>query len=172
MISRPPRGLWWVLGLVLGFFVGGVITAVGVQTGRLWSVGVPAGVVTGVLLGVALGRWAAHQRAAHGLLGDGLDRQGRRDAVRAVGRGPFPSDPRVRAAAARLASHQLAQLEGQRPWAVPMFGLGAVGYAAAALASSPWWWWGAVFFAAMFTASLVQPRLLHRRLTTLTAAPR
>lgn len=173
--SRPSRGpwaLWWVVAVVMAFFVGGYLTAVGIQTGRLWSVAVPGGVVSGVLLGVVLGRWAAHQRTAQSLLVEGLDRQGRRRAVRAVTRGPSPSDPRVRAAAHGLASDQLAQLDRQRPWAVPFFGVGVVGYTAAALGWSPWWWLPAASFAALFIALLVLPARMRRRLTTLTAAPR
>lgn len=62
-------------------------------------------------------------------------------ALKASTGGPVPSDPVVRAEAARMARSGYAAYQGESPWLVlVLLGLLALGGAVAALVSSPWWW--------------------------------
>lgn len=61
-------------------------------------------------------------------------------ALKASVRGPVPSDPAVRAEAARMARSNYAAYDGDSTWlALVIIGLMGVGAAVAALVFSPWW---------------------------------
>jgi hypothetical protein len=153
----------WQLALITGIPFGVVMGVyAGVQSER-WPVAVIGGALGGVIVGPVMGAFAYRQnRSVRETIG-GAAVESRRRIVRAAWRGPVPDDPEDRAAAARLADHQRAQMRRTRTLSVGVFAVFLVLESYLAIARSPWFWLAAAFMAGMLALSLLTPRRLERR---------
>ena len=169
MRSQLTKVPWWVLSIVIGLYFAAFMAVFGyVHDGgaRLAPVIMGAligGMVSGAGMGpVTAGRWE-RARLAMGDVDDALEPQ----IMAAAKRGVVPADPVVRDAATALVQHRMAELAGQRPWAIPMFATLVVLTGTLALTRSLWWWLAAAALSASLLLSLVQPARLSRRLKAL-----
>lgn len=176
MRSRLVVAPWWVLSLILGASFG-VLSALFrlVYDGGRDGGGVLGFVIgvlmTGIPFGLVMGPFTARQnrRAASAA---GLEDRGELvTAGRAVTRGPVPTDPRLRTAAAKLAVHRLDELRRNRIVNLSVLGLAVLAYVAAAIFWSPWWVVAVVFFAGALVYSVILPGRLERRVTLLADPP-
>lgn len=99
-LESAPR---WVLSLLMGTLFGAMmgIFAVARHPERPWAA-VVEGVVVGIFFGLAMGRWMGRQRDESRQVVEVTDDARYAQAVLATGRGAVPTDPELRAAAARL----------------------------------------------------------------------
>ncbi|MCO1659382.1 hypothetical protein [Pseudonocardia humida] len=164
--TRLLNAPWWVLALVTGVPFGvamGVV--VGVRDGDLPLVlytGAAAGVFFGLLMGVVPARQNRRVREAMAV----APRQ-EPAVLRAVGKGPVPTDPAVREAALRLATLQHEQLARWRIPGLVLFGMIAVLDAVVAIMSNPWVWLWVALFVGFAALQLVAPRRVERRIAVL-----
>jgi hypothetical protein len=171
-LAHAPR---WVVSTVMGLLFGAFMAVYTVaQRGEsAWSVpslvgGAIAGVFAGAFLGWFMGRFIVEQRdSARAAIGTEVDDELFRRAVRAADKGPVPSDPDVRDAAAAVLAYRLMVTERQQRWSRWLFAALGVYAVVSAVTGSPWWWAGAAVFAGFLVVMIVQPRRMRRRLTLL-----
>jgi hypothetical protein len=166
--ERMQRAPWWVWSLQLGgifalfrflwdLLIGDASVPLALVSGLV------GGAFFGLIFGPLSARMARRQRNAMGQVSDEEARVVQRAAVR----GPLPTDPRLRNAAAGAATNQLEQLRRQRYWA-PVFWLLVIALTLwLAVTDSPWWGLLCVFFAGFLVVQLWMPRHLSRRVARL-----
>ena len=162
-LDDAPR---WVQVLVIGTAFGAAMGLWHYLSGESVASAVGQGAVGGVVFGAVMATWRrrvrTQERAAIGPLPDGLEPTVRRAAFR----GPVPTDPAVRASAARLAAVQLAESRRHRLRDVAVFGVLILCAASLAL-SSAWWSLALAWTTALLVGRLWEPRRLQRRLALL-----
>lgn len=126
------------------------------------------GAIGGVFFGAFMGPFAARAwRRQRAVAGD-FPAENFHTAYRSAARGPAPADPELRAAAARLAAHQLAEAIRYRTLGIVAFGLGVVISLGLALTSSPWWLLSTALLAGFGASQWWWPRHLRHRVDVLT----
>lgn len=169
MLERLRQAPRWVLSVVMGVLFGTGTTIFTLLRGDVAApfIAIGGGVFGGVFFGWFMGLTLVQQReAARAAAGD-IDNSSYSQAVSASARGPVPTDPVVRTAAARIVGHRLDIAERQQRWSLIMFSLLLIVSAVQALTQSPWWWVTSIFWAVLVVAAVVQPRRLQRRLQVL-----
>ncbi|MEV6411369.1 hypothetical protein [Kribbella sp. NPDC051718] len=165
-LSKPPA---WAVGLVsgvpfgigMGFFI------------KSDGDSLRASMISGTVLGVAFGVAMAFtlRRQLHLLVrtvGSEISPADRRAAGRALRRGPVPADPRIRAAAIRLARNQLELLQRWRLRSLVIFGLLLAVSITGVFAGSHWGITLVALYLFGLGYQLVRPRMLRSRLDELT----
>ena len=156
------RAPWWVLSAIAGviFGVGQFLTHLG--EGRSAAASATGALVAGLLFGLIMGPFSVRQnRRLLAAQGD-VPRESEKEVRRAVMRGPAPSDPEVRAAAARVVALQLAQL--RRLWWAAILWVALVALSLwLAVSESPWWLLCGLLFGAFLAYQLWLPGHLQQR---------
>ncbi|MFG1818458.1 hypothetical protein ACGFIF_32160 [Kribbella sp. NPDC049174] len=167
--SGPPR---WLLPALAGL-IGGAGTGIFVRTdGQSWTESGVFAAISAVLF--ALGAWwfePRWKREWAEVEGD-LPEDTLQLARRAAERGPVPTDPEIRAAALRIASHSLTG-SSWRPGPKAITAIGvvlAIATVGAAVSGSLWAVLYANSTAMMLYSGWLYPRQLRRRIELLTAA--
>jgi Flp pilus assembly protein TadB len=107
-MSGSPK---WVVAVIAGAFYG---TGMGIfvkSDGSSWTATIISAVVLGVGFGIPSAFWFDKQRRQMRAAEGDLPTDKLKSAHHAAERGPIPEDPEVRAAARRIATHQLQQLQ-------------------------------------------------------------
>ena len=158
---------WWVLSLYTGPAFGLLLGLYSALTGADALTAGVTGVLGALLFGLVMGPLAARLNRRSRPVVEAIPPGHEREVVRAAARGPAPADPQLRAAALRLATHQL---EGALRFRWPVTAglvLFTLAEAAAALAYTPWLWIGAATFLAILVLQISQPGRLRRRIAEL-----
>ncbi len=178
MIERLRNGPWWVLAIVGGllFFVGQLPVVVLVADGGNPLVSVLAALVGSALFGVFLGIFTVRLRRRfephlEGPDGQPLTHAQKKALGRAALRGPLPTDPSQRRAAAGVARVNLDLLRRQRWYAVPGYGLFTVLAVYLAATHTPWYALTVPLFAGLLVYWLWTYRQVRRRLPLLEGPP-
>ena len=132
------RAPWWVLSAIAGviFGIGQFLTNLG--EGRSTGASATGALIAGLIFGLIMGPFSARQHRRFLAAQGDVPRESQREVRRAVMRGPAPSDPEVRAAAARVVALQLTQLH--RLWWGVILWVALVALALwLAVSESPWW---------------------------------
>jgi hypothetical protein len=136
-LANLPR---WALGLISGFTFGtamGIFTKIDGPTS--WTEAVVGGVIMGVLFGAVMAfSIDKRRREMRVALGD-LPADKSRAARRAADRGPIPADAEVRAAALRIAGHQLDLFRRARGRSVVVIVLLMTSTVGLVVSGSPWY---------------------------------
>lgn len=138
--------------------------------GADWVATVVGALVAGIVFGMAMDWWAtgylARTKAGEGLLPpDKL-----KSARQAASRGPVPSDPEIRAVAARIAHGRLAEYAGTTHWlTIGVMTLLTAGFVVRAFTDSLLALLPAVLFASLLFRQLYMPGQLRRRISVLSA---
>lgn len=154
-------------GLVFGIAFGAFIK----YDDGSWDEAVGFGLAAGAFFGVAMGRWADRWfRTMQTAEGD-LAADEAKAAHQAAAGGPVPQDPRIRAAALRIAlSNQALEIRGiRRVFLLVVAGLITIGCVASAITGSPW---SLVFMVgplAILYGGLVTPRRTRERIRLLSS---
>jgi hypothetical protein len=164
------RGSAWRHALVNGVTFAVLMTVFYRFESGSWTTGLFTGLLSAVIFGAVSGPiQARQQRQALEAAGD-LGSDAQRRVSRAAGRGQVPSDPEVRAGAARLAAYRREEVERHRWWTTAVFlafaGLGAW----IAVTDQPWMWLGVAFFVLAAGAQQWMPRHYRRREALLTGS--
>lgn len=161
---------WWELSLISGLLFGSLMGVVfASQSTHHLSAGVVGGLIAGVVYGAVVGPFTASQRKrTNDVLGPIAVPQ-RRAARRAAIRGPVPTDPQTREAAARFASFQLDHLYRTRWVGLIVLAAMVILSAVNIIFLTAWWSAGVLLFGGLLTLLLVWPRHLRRRLARLSA---
>jgi len=107
-ISGAPK---WVVAVIAGAFFG---TGMGIfvkRDGSSWTETIISALVLGVVFGIPAAFWFDRERRQMRAAEGDLPTDKLKSAHHAADRGPIPEDPEVRAAARRIATHQLQQLQ-------------------------------------------------------------
>lgn len=128
--------------------------------------GVAGGIFFGALMGPLLA--AQNRRALNAM--DPLPLDQRRAALRAASRGPAPTDPAVREAAAHLVADRLATANRQRKPMTIFFSAFLVLEMVSAILGNPWLCLAVAGIAAMIVVVRRNPVWLGRRLARLQLA--
>ena len=165
-LSDPPRWVVAVLtgvpfGIGMGLWV--KFDGAGWPEAGFWA-------TSGIPFGLATAWWAARwgreaAQAEAGLAADKLPA-----ARLAASRGPVPADPEIRAAALRIASHELAEATRHRRSKILAIGLMVIGTVGAASEGSLWALLYATVAGALLYVHGYRPRQLIRRIELLRAA--
>lgn len=127
--------------------------------------------ISGVIMALAFGgvMWFAgrKERRANAVLTEGLTAEQRRAVARAVATGTPPADPTLRARAAAIVRHQLAEDGRYRTLTLVVFAMFLALSAGIAASGSPWYWPGAAVFAGMLIWVVRNPGTLRRKLAAL-----
>jgi len=125
---------------------------------------------SGIPFGLAMAWWGRRWRRERGRMETDLPADKVQVARLAASRGPVPADPEIRAAAVRIAAHELAEVTRHRRFRILIGGVMLIATVGAAQAGSLW----ALLYAACAAAVLYfqwhQPRQLRRRIDLLSAA--
>jgi hypothetical protein len=167
-LLTAPR---WLLSIIYGVFFWAWMVVFGLvwdgfRVGALLS-SVLGGLIFGVWTGRQAYEWNQHAREVAGPLTD----QEFREVARTQRRGPVPSRPQLREAAARLLRFRLAEHDKQRRPMLFCFAGLTVSFAVAAALGTRWWAAFAVMGAVALIAQLLLPARLDRRLRVLETAP-
>jgi hypothetical protein len=163
--SDPPK---WVIALLAGVPFGIAMGLSARSDGLGWPGAVfmaTSGVPFGLLMAWQLPRWrrGADQVEA-GLAADKLPL-----ARLAASGGPVPADPEIRAAATRIASHELVQATRHRTFHILAASCMLIGTVGAATAGSLWAFLYAFAAGAILYFHGYRPRQLKRRIELLRA---
>lgn len=156
------RAPWWVLSAIAGviFGIGQFLTNLG--EGRSTGASATGALIAGLIFGLIVGPFSARQHRRFLAAQGDVPRESQREVRRAVMRGPAPSDPEVRAAAARVVALQLFQLH-RLWWGVILWvALGALALWLA-VSESPWWLLCGSVFGGFLAYELWLPRHLQQR---------
>jgi hypothetical protein len=107
-MSGAPK---WVVAVIAGTFFG---TGVGIfikSDGSSWTETIIGALVLGVAFGIPAAFWFDKERRESCAAEGDLPTDKLKSAHRAAERGPIPEDPEVRAAALRIATHHLQQIQ-------------------------------------------------------------
>lgn len=133
-----------------------------VRESSSWTTALAAGAISGILFGAMMGPTMAKQNRRHRQATGDLSPQDFFVVQRAARRGPIPTDPRLRAAAARAAAFQLDNARGHRKSGIPIFGLG-LAMSVAFVFQSRWWLLVMPAYAYLLIALWELPKRLERR---------
>jgi hypothetical protein len=159
----------WVSSVISGVLFGAAMTVYSVvRDGSLpWAyltvMGALVGAAFGITLHLLVGRELGASRAELAALP--LDQ--RREALRAMGRHPVPTDPTVRRVALNQALATRDLYRRRTRFTLATFGVFLLLEAFLAITSSPWYWAAVALFAVMAAAQVVLPRRLDRRIALL-----
>ena len=167
MRLRLAMSPWWVQGLVYGSFFGAAMTVFAIFRTGAWLPSLLGGLVGGALFGLVMGRSMAKLNLVllRGL--EGFSRADQRAIVRGSWRGPIPSDPRQREAAAVLLRGRRDNLLATRRWSIIVFGAAIVLYVVLAVTQTWLWWFGAALFLVFLVLTLTSVSRMDRRLALL-----
>jgi hypothetical protein len=135
-VTRPPI---WLGGVLSGLLFGVAFGAFVRYDGAGWGATVAVALGAGVFFGVAMGRWSRRWDRTMREAEPDLSADETKAAHRAAVGGPVPDDPRIRAAALKIATAQRTlELSGvRRILVVLMAVLVAVGSIVSAIPESP-----------------------------------
>jgi hypothetical protein len=167
-LSAAPK---WVVALIAGTGFGAGMGIFIRNDGSSWTETVVSGLILGVAFGIPMAFWFdKEQREMRAVEGD-IPTEKLKSAHRAAQSGPIPEDPEVRAAARRIATHQLREYgQIRRPVRI---GLALLMLAASVIGSvfgSPWNLLFAVAPVFMLVSDLYLPRRTRRRIELLSEA--
>jgi hypothetical protein len=177
VIERLRNGPWWVLAIVGGgvFFAGQfalVLLEATTWQGRL--VGGLFALLVSAVFGIVMARFTVRWRSKLAPLLQGPDGtllpvDERRAIGRATQRGPLPTEPQQRRAAAGLARASHDIMRRQRWYAVPTYAVMIAISLYLAVAESAWWALATPLFAGLLVYWLWAYRQVRRRLPLLEA---
>ena len=160
-LLSAPR---WLLGLVQGFFFGVGMTVFALfSTDGHWAGAVLGGLFGGVVFGLVMGPIAYRLNKGVREASGSMSPDDQRAALRAAVRGPVPSNPGIREAAARIAAQQQREVRSTSRFSIVTFlAIGALNIFLA-VTESPWWWLSVTLFASLLSWQLWLPGHLARR---------
>lgn len=164
-LSDAPK---WVVAVIAGTFFGTFMGIFIKSDGSRWTETIISALVLGVAFGIPAGFWFDKQRRQMRAAEGDLPTDQLKSAHRAAERGPIPEDPEVRAAALRIATHHLQQLQ-QTPRLVAI-GMPIVLLIVSAIGSmtdSPWYLILAVVPVFILVSQLTLPKRIQRRIELL-----
>lgn len=154
---------WWVLSLFYGTIFGPATAVfIKVRESSSWTTALAAGALSGIMFGAIMGPTMAQQNRRHRQAAGDLSPQDFFVVQRAARRGPIPTDPRLRAAAARAATFQLDNVRRHRRSGILIFGLGLV-LSVAFVFQSRWWLLAMPAYAYLLITQWELPKRLERR---------
>jgi len=164
-MSGAPK---WVVAVIAGTFFG---TGMGISIksdDSSWTETIISALVLGVAFGIPAAFWFDKQRRQTRAAQGDLPTDKLKSAHHAAERGPIPEDPEVRAAALRIATHHLQQLQQAARlvaigWPVAFLIVIVIG----SVTDSPWYLIFAVAPIFMLVAQLSLPRRARRRIELL-----
>jgi hypothetical protein len=164
----PPR---W-LRMSLACLVGGAGTGIFVRTdGASWTTSAVVGGIAGIVFALAIWWFEPKWRRERAELEGDLPADKVQLARRAAERGPVPTDPEIRAAALRIASHGLTT-SSRYPGPRLTTAIGVVMAIATIRAAMSGSWWAPLYAlsaSAMLYSGLYRPKQLRRRIDLLAA---
>ncbi|MFI6833732.1 hypothetical protein ACIBG5_41930 [Kribbella sp. NPDC050241] len=164
-LSAAPK---WVVALIMGTGFGAGMGIFIKNDGSSWAETLVSGLILSVAFGIPMAfLFDKEQRQMRAVAGD-IPTETWKSAYRAAASGPIPEDPEVRAAALRIATHQLRQ-DGQMPRPVRI-GTALLVLTASVIqsvADSPWYLLFAVAPVFILVSHLYLPRRSLRRIELL-----
>jgi hypothetical protein len=162
----------WIAGVVAGAGFGLLFLALLVISGPvLWPVALIVAVLSGALVSTALGLGIRRTQLRFAPDIAGMSRDSATLAYRAAQRGKAPADPKIRAAALRIAERNLASAGQTRLWLTIAMACTLPGVAFLGLGGDSWWdAVPTVGVAVGIGFTLAIPRQLRRRVEVLRAA--
>jgi Flp pilus assembly protein TadB len=169
--ARLATAPWWVSSSVLGACFAALTTAYAYLAHQEDTFGeaLARGLIQGAGIGLALGFVLSRQRDTwRRAAGDDLDPDQLRRALKAADRGPLPTEPRMRAAAAAVLRHRLRTVGRHRTLSMCLLAvLVAAAVTAAVVGRTPWGWVASAVLAVVLAAGFVRRRRMRRRLALL-----
>jgi Flp pilus assembly protein TadB len=164
-LSDPPR---WLIAVVAGGMFGIAMGLSAKFDGDGWF-GAGLMATSGIPFGLTTAWWTSRWRRERDQVEADIPAEKLQATRLAAARGPVPTDPEIRAAAARIAAHELTEVTRHRRLRILLGGVMLIGTVGAAAAGSLWALLYAFVAAAVLYTNWYRPRQLRRRIAQLRA---
>ncbi|GAB2596017.1 hypothetical protein [Kribbella endophytica] len=168
-MTEPPN---WLTGVLSGLLFGVAFGAFVKHDGAGWGATVGTGLAAGAFFGFAMGRWGGRWARTMREAESELSAEELKAAHQAADRGPVPDDPRIRAAALKIATaQQTLEVSGVRRIFLQVVSVVVTaGIIVSAITESPWNLLFLVGPVAIGYGAWVAPRRSRARIRLLSSA--